>query len=110
ELTEQYPKEQILEWYLNSIPYGGIYVGIEAAAQGYFGKEARDLTLAESALLAGIPQQPAAYDPFQNPVAAKARQNEVLDLMVRNGSITPDEADRARAEAIVFRQSRFEIL
>jgi len=110
ELTEQYPKEQILEWYLNSIPYGGIYVGIEAAAQGYFGKEARDLTLAESALLAGIPQQPAAYDPFQNPVGAKARQNEVLDLMVRNGSITSDEAERARAEEIVFRQSRFEIL
>ena len=110
ELTEQYPKEQILEWYLNSIPYGGIYVGIEAAAQGYFGKEARDLTLAEAALLAGIPQQPAAYDPFQNPIGAQARQHEILDLMVRNGSISADEAERAREEEIVFRQSRFEIL
>ncbi len=110
ELTEQYSKEQILEWYLNSIPYGGIYVGVEAAAQGYFGKEAKDLTLAEAALLAGIPQQPAAYDPFQNPVLAEARQNEVLDLMVRNGSISAEEADRARNEELVFQQSRFEIL
>ncbi len=110
ELTEQYPKEQILEWYLNSIPYGGIYVGVQAAAEGYFGKEAKDLTLAEAALLAGIPQQPAAYDPFQNPVLARARQSEVLDLMVRNGSISAAEAERARDEELVFQQSRFEIL
>ena len=58
ELTKKYTKDQILEWYLNSIPYGGIYTGIEAAAQGYFGKSAADLTLPEAALLAGIPQSP----------------------------------------------------
>ena len=65
ELTKRYSKDQILEWYLNSISYGGIYTGIQAAAEGYFGKDAKDLTLAEAALLAGIPQSPAAYAPLQ---------------------------------------------
>ncbi len=60
ELTKRYEKEQILEWYVNQISYGGIYTGVEAASQGYFGKPAKDLTLAEAALLAGIPQSPAA--------------------------------------------------
>ena len=109
ELTERYEKPQILEWYLNSISYGGIYVGIEAAAEGYFGKPASDLSLAEAALLAGIPQQPAAYDPTQNPILSKARQGEVLDLMVRHGKLTPEQADAARNEEIVLRQARFDI-
>lgn len=109
ELTEQYSKEQILEWYLNSIPYGGIYVGIEAAAQGYFDKSASELTLAESALLAGIPQQPATYDPIRNPSVAIARQHEVLDLMVRHGAITEQQAEAARNDRLTFRANRFEI-
>lgn len=58
ELTNKYPKEQIFEWYLNSISYGGLYVGIEAASEGYFGKKASELTLPEAALLAGIPSPP----------------------------------------------------
>ena len=109
ELTEQYSKEQILEWYLNSISYGGIYVGIEAAAAGYFGKPAAELTLAEAALLAGIPQRPVAYDPFTNELQSKARQGQVLDLMVRNGAISQVEADQARSVELQFRQGRFEI-
>ena len=116
ELTDRYSKEQIMEWYLNSISYGSIYVGVEAAAQGYFGKSAHELTLAESALLAGIPQQPAFYDPFLNldvegrlTGAAKARQRQVLSLMVRQDFITPEQADRAAAEEIVFKTARFEI-
>lgn len=109
ELTTRYPKDQVLEWYLNSIPYGGVYVGIEAASQGYFGKSASDLTLAEASLLAGIPQQPARYDPLRNPQSAKARQAEVLDLMVRHNRITADEAQRARSEPLVLRQARFDI-
>ncbi|MPZ50481.1 MAG: hypothetical protein GEU75_14485 [Dehalococcoidia bacterium] len=87
ELTKRYDKAQILEWYINQISYGGIYTGVEAASQGYFGKSARDLTLAEATLLAGIPQSPAAYDPVSNLEAANARRNEVIDLMSRHEAI-----------------------
>ena len=109
ELTNQYSKEQILEWYLNSISYGGIYTGIEAASEGYFGKSAAELTLAESALLAGIPQRPRDYEPFNNRLVAFARQSQVLDLMVRREMITPSQADDAREEEIEFRTGHFDI-
>ena len=109
ELTRRYTKDQILEWYLNSISYGGIYVGIQAAAEGYFGKLASELTLAEAALLAGIPQSPALYNPLENPTASIIRQRVVLDLMVRHGMITPGEADAARREQLVFKANRFDI-
>ena len=87
ELTAHNSKDQILEWYLNEISYGGIYHGVEAAAQGYFGVPASQLTLAQAAMLAGIPQSPALYDPINRPAAALARRNEVLDLIARNGSL-----------------------
>jgi len=92
ELTNRYSKDQILEWYLNQIPYGGIYNGIEAAAQGYFGKTAKDLTLAEAALLAGIPACPRCYDPRENLPAAIERRHQVLMLMLEENKITPEEA------------------
>jgi membrane peptidoglycan carboxypeptidase len=92
ELTNRYSKDQILEWYLNQIPYGGVYNGIEAASQGYFGKTAKDLTLAEAALLAGIPACPSCYDPRQNPAAAVERRHQVLMLMLDRDKITPEEA------------------
>ena len=110
ELTKRYPKDQILEWYLNSISYGSVYVGIEAASQGYFDKDAKDLTLAEASLLAGIPQSPAAYEPGNNFDAAKVRQGEVLELMVKHGSISQSEADVAAKEKIQLHASRFEII
>ena len=122
ELTKKYSKDQILEWYLNSISYGGIYVGVEAASQGYFGKSSKDLTLPEAALLAGIPQSPGVYNPvspanfdtakrgLKKDSYAKDRQYDVLSLMVRSGAITQDEADRAFDEPIVFKANRFEIL
>jgi len=109
ELTKKYSKDQILEWYLNSISYGGIYVGVQAASEGYFGKSAKDLTLAEASLLAGIPQSPAAYEPIEHLEAAKGRQREVLDLMVRHDAITQEEADAAFAQELVFHNKRFEI-
>ncbi len=87
EITGRYPKAQILDWYVNQISYGGLYNGVEAAAQGYFGKPAKELTLAEAALLAGIPQSPAAYDPRTQPEAALVRRNEVLDLMATSARI-----------------------
>ena len=89
ELESQYSKDQILEWYLNQISYGGLYNGVEAASQGYLGKHAKDLTLAEAALLAGIPASPANYDPVNSPEAAIARRNHVLDLMLGDGKIEP---------------------
>ena len=122
ELTKKYSKDQILEWYLNSISYGGIYVGVEAASQGYFGKSSKDLTLSEAALLAGIPQSPGVYNPLSpanfDPATrglkkdsyAKNRQYDVLQFMVRRGEITQEEADRAWDEPVVFKANRFDIL
>ncbi|MEX2245279.1 MAG: transglycosylase domain-containing protein [Dehalococcoidia bacterium] len=90
ELTRDYSKDQILEWYLNQIPYGGLYNGVEAAAQGYFGKSAKDLTLDEAALLAGIPAGPSRYDPVNEPEAAQRRRNEVLKLMQGRNRVDVD--------------------
>lgn len=90
-----YSKEQILEMYLNHIPYGGTAYGIEASAQRFFGKHAKDLSLAEAALLAGLPQAPSRYSPFTQMDRAKARQQEVLRRMVEEGFITQEDADSA---------------
>ncbi|OGO05645.1 MAG: hypothetical protein A2Y60_04505, partial [Chloroflexi bacterium RBG_13_54_9] len=109
ELTRLYSKEQILEWYLNEINYGNLSYGVEAAAQSYFGKPAKDLTLAESAMLAGLPQAPATYDPFTDPEAAKRRQSTVLDLMVRQGYIDEAEAEAAKEEELTYSPNTFPI-
>src|SRR5581483_9392908 len=85
ELTQRYSKERILDWYINQISYGGVYNGVEAAAEGYFGKPAKDLTLGEAALLAGIPQCPACYAPINHPDAAVARRAEILDILEQRG-------------------------
>ncbi len=114
KLANQYTKEEILEVYVNQIYYGNRAYGIEAAAQTYFGKPAlsakalpiepgrvslartaRELTLAEAALLAGLPQSPAYHDPYNYPKRAKARQQIVLGLMVEANYITQEEAEAA---------------
>jgi penicillin-binding protein 1C len=97
EVTRQYPRDKILELYLNSINYGNLAYGIEAAARTYFNKDAAALTLAEASLLAGIPQAPAIYDPFttEGREAVLARQKDVLRLMVEENYITSDEAKLA---------------
>ena len=105
ELTNQYSKDQILDWYLNHIFYGNNSYGVESASRRYFGKHASELTLPEAALLAGIPNSPNEYDPFANLEAAKRRQAEVLDLMVRNDFITHEEADEAKVAELVFRSA-----
>lgn len=97
-----YSKNQILEMYLNHIPYGGTAYGIEAAAQRYFGKPSRDITLAEAALLAGLPQAPSRYSPHINPDQAKARQHQVLRRLVEDGYISQTTADQAFAETLVY--------
>lgn len=98
-----YSKDQILEMYLNQIPYGGTAYGIEAAAEAYFDKSAKDLTLAEATLLAGLPQAPSRYSPFGAfPENAKARQETVLRRMVEDKYITQKEADTAKEEPLVY--------
>jgi membrane peptidoglycan carboxypeptidase len=135
ELKRKYSDDQIMEWYLNQIAYGGIIHGVEEAAERYFGKAAKDLTLAEAALLAGIPQAPSNYNPAdfdQDPATedgrdrAKARQLQVLDLLAEHlhdvnaitnatdpaGSkitITPEQIEAARTEPLNYAETTFDI-
>ena len=94
ELETHYTKDEILEGYLNTINYGGIY-GIENASRYYFGKSASELDLAEASMLAGIPQSPTNNSPLTNIDNAKERQKIVLDLMVNNNKITNEEREKA---------------
>lgn len=110
QVERTYNKDQILEMYLNEIPYGGTAYGIEAAANLYFGKHASELDLAEASLLAGLPQRPSVYSPYgSQPELAKVRQAEVLRRMVEDGYITEDEANRAKNEEMIYRTSQNEI-
>ncbi len=93
---QRWSKDRILTNYLNTIYFGNGAYGVERAARTYFGHGARDLNLAESALLAGIPRDPGHYDPFRNPKAAKARRALVLQKMVEQGDITAADARRAK--------------
>ena len=106
-----YSKEEILSMYLNQVPYGGSTYGIEEAAQRYFGKSSKDLSIAESALLAGLPAAPSAYSPFgPYPELAKNRQQEVIRRMVEEGYISQGEADQALQEKLAFRDDSIDIL
>lgn len=100
-----YSKDKILEMYLNTVPYGGTSWGIETASEKYFGKSIKDVTLAEAALLAGLPQAPTLYSPFgAHPELAEERQKEVLRRMVADGHITREQAEEAMNEKLQFRQ------
>lgn len=102
-----YTKDQILEMYLNQIPYGSTAYGIEAAAELYFGKPAKDLSLAEAALLAGLPAAPSRYSPFgARPELAKGRQETVLRRMVEDGYISQEEAEKAKQEELKFAETK----
>jgi 1A family penicillin-binding protein len=94
-LEQVYSKDQILQMYLNEIPYGQTNYGIESASDAYFGKKAKDLTLAESATLAALPQSPTTY--LNNPVKLKARKNWILNGMVDAGYVSRADADTAIA-------------
>lgn len=99
-----YPKDKILELYLNQVPYGGTAWGVESAAERYFGKKVSELTLAQSALLAGLPQAPTRYSPLgAHPELGIERQKEVLRRMVTDGYITEEEAASASAEPLTFK-------
>lgn len=103
EVERMYNKDQILSLYLNESPYGGRRNGVESAAQTYFGKSAKDLTLAESAMLAAIPNNPTIYNPYNvdGHEALIERQHKVLDNMVDMGFITRAQADEAKKIAVI---------
>ncbi len=105
KINHYYSKDKILELYLNQVPYGPTIYGVETASEDYFGKPARDLTLAESALIAALPKAPSRYSPFGSHVdELRARQRLVLQKMYENGHITKEEMQAAQNEAIVFQQ------
>lgn len=93
-------KREILEFYLNSIYFGEGAYGIEAASQTYFAKPCQDLTLAESALLAGLPKSPSRYSPFTNPTEAKKRRDTVLQVMYRNSYISQAQLQSASSSPL----------
>jgi penicillin-binding protein 1A len=104
ELEKSHSKQWILEQYLNDVPYGTVdgqtAVGVEAAAETYFSKHAKDLKLDEAALIAGLPQAPSIYNPFQNPGAALARRNDVLQRMYTNHYITLQQEQQAAQQSL----------
>lgn len=99
-------KEKILEVYMNQIFLGHRAYGFAAAAEVYFGKPLKDITVAEAAMLAGLPKAPSAYNPISNPKRARARQLYIIDRMEENGFITAEQAQQAREEPLRLRRAR----
>jgi penicillin-binding protein 1A len=107
KLAQKWPKQKVLDEYLNTVYYGNHAYGVEAAAQTYFSKHASQLTLLQSALLAGLPQAPSDYDPYHNPQAALDRRDEVLRAMLNNHAITLAQYNRAiRSNTLNLRAGR----
>ncbi|HWY80046.1 MAG TPA: transglycosylase domain-containing protein [Candidatus Sulfotelmatobacter sp.] len=98
QVDQKYSKDQILEMYLNNIPYGGTAIGVEAASELYFNKNIQSLDLAQSAFLSGLPQSPSLYSPFSGTKYYLNRTQEVLHAMVANGYIEQNDADKAYKE------------
>lgn len=94
DLENNYSKDDILEFYFNTIYFGEGYYGIKEAAKGYYDKEPKDLTLYEATLLAGIPNAPSVYAPTINPNLAKSRQGKVISSMVEYGYLSQEEAKK----------------
>ena len=107
ELEKRFPKERILEMYLNQIPFGSGAYGVESAAQRYFGRPINELTVAEGAMLAALPKAPSRYNPRRFPDRAVQRRNTVLELMRREGAITDADASVAKAYPLrLYRPAR----
>ncbi len=97
EMERRFSKDQILKLYLNEIPYGGVAYGIESASQTFFGKSAKDLTIAEAAMLAALPKGPTYYSPYGNHRdALVVRQQYIIDAMAEENYITKEEAEEAK--------------
>lgn len=104
EIEKKYSKDEILELYLNNVYFGGGAYGVEAAARNYFRKSAKDLTIAESAMLAALPKSPTIYDPRRSGTRAKRRRDLVIGLMAEQGKITAEQAEQARAQRLTARR------
>ena len=100
KLEHALSKDQILEIYMNQIFLGNRAYGFAAASETYFGKPLKDITIAEAAMLAGLPKAPSAYNPISNPTRARIRQRYIIDRMVENGFITPQQAETAKAQEL----------
>ena len=100
QMERQYTKQEILTFYVNKVYMGNGYYGMKTAAKSYFGKDLSDLSVAQAALLAGIPQAPTQYDPYANPDAAKERRNTVLNEMYEDKNISKEEYVQAKATDI----------
>jgi penicillin-binding protein 1A len=98
-------KDQILEIYMNQIFLGNRAYGFAAASEAYFGKPMKDLTIAEAAMLAGLPKAPSAYNPISNPSRARSRQLYIIERMEENGFITPAEAEAAKKQELKVRNA-----
>lgn len=109
QIERRFTKNEILEYYLNQIYFGSGAYGIEAAAQIYFSKHAKDLTLAESALIAGLPPAPTVYSPFVDEESALIRQGMVLNRMVECGFINKQEADEALDYKLIYAEHKSEL-
>src|SRR5919108_3162743 len=105
EIEHKYPKDKILELYLNQIDLGNRAYGVEAASQRYFGKSVRDLNVAEAATLAAIPKAPSRYNPRKNPNLSIQRRNTVLNLLRDNGLLSPEETERWKAYPLLLSSS-----
>ncbi len=106
-IERHYSKMEILELYMNKVPFGPGLYGVESASKRFFGKDAKDLNLAEAALIAGMPQLPSAYNPFRYPARAKKRRNQVLDRMLIEKIISADEyIDAYNSEIILYDNQR----
>lgn len=106
KIEQTFSKEEILYLYMNQVYLGGGYYGIQAAVKGYFGKELKDVTVAEAALLAGLLSAPGRYSPFVNSEFAKRRQNYVLEQMYSKKRITEEAYEAARVEVINLQNER----
>ncbi len=105
QIERKFTKDEILKLYFNEIPYGSVTYGIEAAAETYFGKSAKEITLAEAAILAALPQRPTTYSPYgSNTDLLYGRQHWILDSMVELNYITEAEATAAKNEEITFKE------
>ena len=100
KLEHQLSKDQILEIYMNQIFLGNRAYGFAAASEAYFGKPLKDITIAEAAMLAGLPKAPSAYNPISNPKRARSRQRHIIDRMLDNGFISAKEAEAAKAQEL----------
>ncbi|MES2634743.1 MAG: penicillin-binding protein 1A [Pseudomonadota bacterium] len=106
KLEHALSKDQILEIYMNQIFLGNRAYGFAAAADAYYGKQMKDLTIAEAAMLAGLPKAPSAYNPISNPTRARARQQYIIERMLENGYITAEEATEAKKQELKIRSGQ----